>query len=199
MFAAARIGDPITHDQLVPCGAIGPSMPVPCPNCAAQPVIIEGLPAAHVNCTCVCTGVITGGLIHPPPPAPPPPPIVIGSPTVLIHNMPAARWTPSLDIGGCGVFLGDPKLVPIRTVFIGGVGAPPPPPPPPSSPPLPSPPPCKGGASDVCIEREDGPYEGIDCWDSSQFWRSDENLDELVEEGKAKYFCDSRKESDSSK
>ena len=55
----------------------------------------------------------------PPPPPPPPAPIVKGSATVLIHGMPAARWFPSLDASACGVFLGDPKLTPIRTVFIG--------------------------------------------------------------------------------
>ncbi len=125
MYPAARIGDPITHDQLIPCGVIGPSAPVPCPLCGAMPVIIEMLPAAHVGCTCICTGVITGGIIHPPPPPPvPPPPIVKGSLTVFIHGMPAARWVPSLDIGACAVFLGDAKLLPMRTVLIGDVGSP---------------------------------------------------------------------------
>lgn len=122
MFPAARIGDPITHDLTVPCGVIGPQAPAPCPMCVAAPVMIEGLPAAHVLCTCICTGVISAGLVHPPPPAPPPPPITKGSATVLIHNMPAARWAPSLDIGACGVFLGDPKLAPLRTVLIGDIG-----------------------------------------------------------------------------
>ena len=84
--------------------------------------MIEGLPGAHVNCTVVCTGVITGGLIHPPPP-PPPPPIVKGSLTVMIHGMPAARWSPAPDMAACGVFLGDPKLAATRTVLIGDVGA----------------------------------------------------------------------------
>jgi uncharacterized Zn-binding protein involved in type VI secretion len=121
MFPAARIGDPITHDQLIPCGVIGPAAPVPCPLCGAMPVIIEGLPAAHVGCTAICTGVITGGIVHPPPPPPaPPPPIIMGSPTVFIHGMPAARWIPSLDVAVCGVFLGDAKLAPLRTVLIGG-------------------------------------------------------------------------------
>lgn len=113
MFAAARKGDPITHDMLVPSGVIGPPISGPCP---AGPVMIEGLPAAHVMCTVICTGVITGGIIHPPSPIPPP--IVKGSLTVFIHNMPAARWIPSMDIGACGVFLGDPKLLAARTVFI---------------------------------------------------------------------------------
>lgn len=125
MFPAARIGDPITHDQLVPCGVIAPGVPVPCPLCAASPVIIEGLPAAHVNCSCVCTGVITGGIVHPPtgpPPLPPPTPIVKGSLTVKIHGMPAARWAPSMDLAVCGVFLGDLKLAAMRTVRIGDVG-----------------------------------------------------------------------------
>lgn len=119
MFSAARIGDPITHDMLVPSGVIGPQAPAPCPSCASAPVIIEGLPAAHVMCTCVCTGAITGGIVHPPPPGPPPP-IVKGSMTVMIHNMPAARWVPSMDMGACGVFLGDSKLAATRKVLIGG-------------------------------------------------------------------------------
>ena len=120
MFPAARIGDPITHDMLVPCGAIVPGVP-PCPQCAAAPVIIEFLPAAHITCGVACTGVITAGIVHPPPPGPPLP-IVLGSPTVFIHGLLAARWAPSMDIGACGVFLGLPPLVATRTVFIGNVG-----------------------------------------------------------------------------
>jgi uncharacterized Zn-binding protein involved in type VI secretion len=120
-FPAARIGDPVTHDMLVPSGVIGPQLPVPCPMCALNPVLIEGMPAAHVGCSCVCTGALSLGMAHPPPvPPTPPPPIVVGSVTVLIHGKPAARWAPSGDMGGCGVFLGDPKLTPTRRVFIGG-------------------------------------------------------------------------------
>ena len=119
MFPAARLTDPITHDLLVPCGVIGPQAPAPCPLCAATPVIIEFLPAAHVNCTVVCSGVISGGIAHPPLP-PPPPPIVIGSLTVTIHGMPAARWSPAPDIGACGVFLGNPALAATRKTLIGG-------------------------------------------------------------------------------
>lgn len=115
MFPAARKLDPVTHDLLVPSGIIGPPLAGPCP---AGLVLIEGLPAAHVTCTAICTGAVTGGLAHPPPPGPPPP-IATGSPTVFIHNMLAARWVPSGDIAGCLAFLGDPKLVAIRTVFIG--------------------------------------------------------------------------------
>lgn len=122
MFPAARIGDPITHDMLVPSGVIGPQAPAPCPLCASQPVMIEMLPAAHVLCTCICTGATSFGPAHPPIPGPQPP-IIKGSMTVLIHNMPAARWAPSLDVGACGVFLGDPKLAATRTVLIGDVGA----------------------------------------------------------------------------
>jgi uncharacterized Zn-binding protein involved in type VI secretion len=121
MFPAARIADPITHDMLVPSGMIGPAAPAPCPMCAAMPVMIEGLPAAHVMCTCICSGAITGGVAHPPIPGPQPP-IIKGSLTVMIHGMPAARWAPSLDVSGCGVFLGDPKLAALRTVLIGDVG-----------------------------------------------------------------------------
>ncbi|MBI4523604.1 MAG: PaaR repeat-containing protein [Deltaproteobacteria bacterium] len=118
MFPAARKGDPVTHDMLVPSGVIGPPLTGPCPMGI---VLIEFLPAAHVNCTVICSGAITGGIVHPPPPpGVPPPPIVKGSMTVFIHNMPAARWAPSGDIGACGVFLGDPKLAAMRTVLIGG-------------------------------------------------------------------------------
>lgn len=121
MFPAARITDPITHDLLIPSGMIAPQAPVPCVQCGSSPVLIEGLPAAHAMCTTVCSGAITGGLVHPPPPGPPPP-IPKGSMTVLIHNMPAVRWAPAPDVGACGVFLGDPKLAPLRLVLIGDVG-----------------------------------------------------------------------------
>ncbi len=116
-FPAARKGDPITHDLLVPCGVIGPPAAGPCTQ---GPVMIEYLPAAHLGCTVACTGAISGGVAHPPPPPTPPVPITMGSKTVLIHGMPAARWTPAPDIGGCGVFLGDPKLAATRRVLIGG-------------------------------------------------------------------------------
>ena len=121
MFPAARVGDPITHDQTVPSGLIGPQGPAPCPQCIAAPVMIEMLPAAHALCTTVCSGVTSAGPLHPPPPGPPPP-IPKGSLTVLIHNMPAVRWAPAPDLGACGVFLGDVKLAPMRTVLIGDVG-----------------------------------------------------------------------------
>jgi uncharacterized Zn-binding protein involved in type VI secretion len=118
MFPAARIADPITHDMLVPSGIIGPPITGPCPKGV---VLIEGLPAAHLNCTAICTGVISVGLAHPPPvPPAPPPPIILGSTSVLIHGMPAARWAPSGDMGACGVFLGNPMLSALRRVFIGG-------------------------------------------------------------------------------
>ena len=121
MFPAARKGDPITHDMLVPSGLIGPPLSGACPM---GPVMIEFLPAAHVGCTVVCSGAISAGLIHPPIPPPPlgPPNVIVkGSVTVLIHGMPAARWTPSGDMTApCGVFLGDAKLAAIRTVIIGG-------------------------------------------------------------------------------
>lgn len=121
MFPAARKGDPITHDLLVPCGAIGPPAAGPCPSPTLGPVMIEMLPAAHVGCIAICTGVITGGIVHPPLPTPPfGTPIVKGSMTVMIHSMPAARWSPAVDVAGCGVFLGDPKLAMTRTVLIGG-------------------------------------------------------------------------------
>jgi uncharacterized Zn-binding protein involved in type VI secretion len=115
MFPAARIGDPITHDMTVPCGVIAPPVGGPPPT-----VMIEGMPAAYVTCVCACTGVISAGIAHPPPPPTPPLLIVKGSMTVLINGMPAARWSPALDVGACGVFLGDPKMAAMRTVLIGG-------------------------------------------------------------------------------
>jgi len=118
MFPAARLTDPVTHDMLVPSGVIGPPMTPP----TGGPVIIEGLPAAYVTCTTVCTGVISGGIVHTPIPGPQPP-IIKGSLTVHIYNLPAARWTPSGDLSVCGVFLGDPKLAAMRTTLIGDVGS----------------------------------------------------------------------------
>lgn len=45
----------------------------------------------------------------------------------------------------------------------------------------------------VCVIRNDGgPYEGLYCWWRGNFWGSDEDLDDLVAEGKAEYACDSR-------
>lgn len=111
---AARVGDTLTHDMIVPCGAIVP---------LAKPsmVMIEGMPAARVTQEiAVCSGVTAGGPIHPPVPTPPfGTPIVLGSPTVYVDFMPLARWVPSLDVAGCGVFLGDPKLAASRKVLIG--------------------------------------------------------------------------------
>lgn len=119
MFPAARVGDPITHDQLVPCGIILPMMAPP------PTVFIEGLPAATVGCQCSCTGTMSVPpfVAHPPFPPPHPasfPPIVKGSTTVFINGMPAARWSPAPDLAVCGVFLGDAKLAATRRVFIGG-------------------------------------------------------------------------------
>jgi uncharacterized Zn-binding protein involved in type VI secretion len=116
MFPAARKTDPITHDLLAPAGVIGPPVSGPCPGLGL--VMIEGPPAAHVLCTAVCSGATSAGPAHPPLPVPPP--IVVGSMTVLIHGMMAARWAPSGDVAACGVFLGDPKLAATRTVLIGG-------------------------------------------------------------------------------
>lgn len=116
MFPAARWGDPVTHDMNVPAGTIVPPTAGPAPG---GMVMIEKMPAAYMTCGVACTGVITGGLMHPPPPGPPLP-IVKGSSTVLINKMPAARWFPSGDLAGCGVFLGLPALAATRRVFIGG-------------------------------------------------------------------------------
>jgi uncharacterized Zn-binding protein involved in type VI secretion len=116
MFAAARIGDPLTHDTMVTCGVIGPPLGQPPPM-----VMIEGMPAAHVGCTVICSAATSAGPAHPPiPPMGPPQLIVKGSTTVFINNMPAARWVFSGDIGTCGVFLGDPKRLQARRTFIGG-------------------------------------------------------------------------------
>jgi uncharacterized Zn-binding protein involved in type VI secretion len=123
MFPAARKGDPLTHDTLVPCGAVSLPASGPCPPGMTGPVIIEGLPAAHVGCVAICTGVITGGIAHPPlPPSPPAPPNIIakGSMTVLIHGMPAARWFTSVDVAICTTMIGLPALVATRTTLIGG-------------------------------------------------------------------------------
>lgn len=118
MFPAARKGDPITHDLLAPAGLIGPPVTGMCPM---PPVMIEVLPAAHVGCIAICTGVISVGMVHPPMPVPPfGTPIIKGSVTVLIHSMPAARWAPSGDLAACGVFLGMPPLIATRTTLIGG-------------------------------------------------------------------------------
>jgi len=112
VFPAARIGDPITHDQVATSGLIGPPQ-------AAPNVLIEGLPAATVADYVTCSGAATGGPVHQPA-VPTPDPIILGSPTVLIGSRPAARWTPSGDISACGAPLGDAKLSPLRTVMIGG-------------------------------------------------------------------------------
>lgn len=119
MFAAARWTDMINHDMVTPCGMIGPPISGPAPG---GMVLIEKLPAAYVTCSCVCSGVIAVGLVHPPPPGPPPP-IISGSSTVLINKMPAARWFPSGDMGACGVQLGYTPLLAMRRVFIGGASS----------------------------------------------------------------------------
>jgi hypothetical protein len=103
MFPAARIGDPITHDQTVPSGMIGPPMPGRLPT-----VIIEGLLAAVVGDFVTCTGVISVGIVHPPQAGPPP------------STPPPFQLSRAVDTAACGVFLGDSKLVAIRTVLIGG-------------------------------------------------------------------------------
>lgn len=121
MFPPARLGDPITHDKLVPCGVIVPMLPPPGP----PTVLIEGMPAACMGDFVTCTGLTALGPMHPPqvgaPPVflPPPPfmPIVSGKPNVLICGRPAAHWV--TGTGGCGVFLGDDKMLVMRRVFLG--------------------------------------------------------------------------------
>jgi hypothetical protein len=112
-FPAARIGDPLTHDSVTPCGAIAPG---PCGQLGN--VVIEFLPAAHVTDLAVCTGVIATGIVHPPIPGPQPP-IITGAFQTLIHFLPAARWAPSGDVAACGTFLGMPTASATRTTFIG--------------------------------------------------------------------------------
>jgi hypothetical protein len=118
---ACRFTDPITHDMATPAGVTVPAPAAPDP----QPTLIEGLPAAHMMNGAQCAGTTAAGPAHPPPPGPLP--IVAGSPTVFIGNLPAARWVPSGDAAGCGVFLGLPALAASRTTLIGdGGGAVPP-------------------------------------------------------------------------
>ena len=118
MFPAARIGDPVTHDGLAPSGVIGPPVTPPVQGA----VMIESLPASYMTCTVICSGATSAGApAHPPPPSGAAPVVITtGAPTVLINGLPAARWTPSGDVSACGCFLGDPKLVAVRTVLIGG-------------------------------------------------------------------------------
>lgn len=111
MFPIARVGDGFTHDMLSPCGLIGPH-PVAPPT-----VSVEGQPAASVGCTTACSGLTLAGPAHPPPPTPLA--IVSGSGTVTIGGFPAARWSPALDLTGCGASLGDLKFVAARTTVIG--------------------------------------------------------------------------------
>jgi uncharacterized Zn-binding protein involved in type VI secretion len=118
MFPAARITDPITHDQTVPSGVIGPPLPG-----RPMTVLIEYLPAAVVGDFVTCTGALSAGIAHPPQAGPPPAippsvPIIKGSATVMINFVPAARWV--VDTAACGVLLGDPKLAATRKVLIGG-------------------------------------------------------------------------------
>ena len=121
MFPAARKLDPLTHDLLAPCGIVSLPITGPCPPPAMGPVMIEFLLAAHVGCIAVCTGVITGGIVHPPVPVHPfGTPIVKGSTSVFIHGMPAARWFTSADVAGCGTFIGTSAMLAMRRVFIGG-------------------------------------------------------------------------------
>ena len=120
MFPAARITDPITHDLLIPSGLIAmPMMPGPLPT-----VFIEKMPRAVLGDFVMCSGVITGGIVHPPQLGPPPAffpplpfaPIAKGCGTVYMDKKPAGRW--QIDMAACAVFLGDMKMAAMRTVFI---------------------------------------------------------------------------------
>jgi len=116
LFAAARIGDPLTHDTIVPSGVIGPPLTGP----AGKPVMIEGMLAAHQFCSAVCAGTVVVGVVHPPPPGPPPP-VLSGSLGVHVNNRPASRWAFSGAIAACGAMLGDLKLLATRKTFFGGI------------------------------------------------------------------------------
>lgn len=109
--------DTVTHDMMVPAGTIGP----PPIASGAGVVLIENQPAAHMGCSVLCSGAASLGPAHPPPPVVPL--VLAGAATVFINGQPAARWNPAPDFSACGAFLGDPKLVPTRTVFIGGVSS----------------------------------------------------------------------------
>lgn len=116
MYPLARFGDPLTHDKVVSSGVIGPPVGPP------AKVLIEGLPAACMGDLATCSGLTQVGPAHPPqagpaPAVPPSTPILTGSPFVVIGGRPAARWT--ADATGCGVVLGDEKLLPLRKVFCG--------------------------------------------------------------------------------
>lgn len=114
MFPGARKTDTVSHDGSTSSGTINP----PSSPCAHGVVMIDGRPAAHINCTVSCTGVTSSGLAHPPPASPPP--IVMGSSTVQVHGLPASRWVPSGDQAVCCAQLGDAAQAATRTVLIGG-------------------------------------------------------------------------------
>jgi uncharacterized Zn-binding protein involved in type VI secretion len=97
MFPAARITDMHTCPMFTgPVPHVGgPILPPGCPT-----VLICSLPAARVGDMATCVG--------------PPDSIIMGSMTVLIGNMPAARLTSSTAHGGIVVGPGAP------TVLVGG-------------------------------------------------------------------------------
>jgi uncharacterized Zn-binding protein involved in type VI secretion len=108
MFPAARMTDPVTHDMLVPSGVIMKGQPN---------VLIEFMPAARITDIVVCSGAISAGLAHPPPPPTPPLIVAKGCPKVLVGGLPLGRWI--IDTTACGAFLGDPKMLAMRKVFVG--------------------------------------------------------------------------------
>jgi len=86
MMPAARLTDmhvcPMVTPGLPPIPHVGGPIVGP----GAPTVLICGLPAANVSSTCVCVG--------------PPDVIIMGSFTVLIGNLPAARLGDSTAHGG---------------------------------------------------------------------------------------------------
>ena len=112
-FFSARILDKVSHDGTTSSGT------ATYPPAITRPVLMEKKLAATTKSEVACSGVMTVGLAHAPPPSYDHPLIVVGSGTVLINDLPAARWAPSGDLVACNAQLGSPPEG-VRTVLIGG-------------------------------------------------------------------------------
>lgn len=112
-FPSARIGDKVSHDGSTSSGGIT------LPHDVTKPILMEKMLAATVKSEVQCSGVMTVGIAHAPHDPNAPPLIVVGSGTVLINDLPAARWAPSGDVVACNAQLGSPPEGK-RTVLIGG-------------------------------------------------------------------------------
>ncbi len=99
MPPAARLTDMHTCPMQTPGTPPIPHVGGPIIGPGAPTVLIEGMPAAVMGDTCICTG--------------PPDSIVMGSGTVMIGGMPAARLGDSTAHGG-SIVIG------AFTVLIGG-------------------------------------------------------------------------------